>query len=118
VTVDESDFDRYTLVFLRRTDGAPSLTDAEAADLQARHLAFLDEMVAAGRMVVAGPIEDEDDTSLRGICVYACGHEEASRWAATDPWVLAGRLRPDAVTWWTKKDAIAHGLTQVRGAAS
>jgi len=118
VTVDETEFDRYTLVFLRRADDAPSFTDAEVEDLQARHLAFLDEMVAAGRMVVAGPIEDEDDPSLRGICVYACDLEEAGRWAAADPWVLAGRLRPDAVTWWTKKDAIAHGLAQVRGGAS
>ena len=117
MTVDEADFDRYTLVFLRRADDAASFTDAEAEDLQARHLAFLDEMVVAGRMVVAGPIEDEDDPALRGICVYACGLQEACRWAATDPWVLAGRLRPDAVTWWAKKDAIAHGLAQVRGAS-
>jgi uncharacterized protein len=117
VAVDEDAFDRYTLVLLRRPADAPSFTDEEAATLQRQHLAFLDEMVDSGRMVVAGPVEDEADPSLRGICIYACGLDEARRWAESDPAVRAGRLRVEATTWWTKKDAIAQELAQVRGGA-
>ena len=115
--MDEDAFDRYTLVHLRRPDDAPPVTDEEAAELQRGHLAFLDEMVAAGRMVVAGPVQDGADPTLRGICIYACGLDEARGWAESDPAVRAGRLVVEAMTWWTKKDAIAHGLAQVRGGA-
>ena len=64
-------------VLLRRAQGAPPLVEDEAAALQAQHLAYLEELAAAGKLVGAGPFSDQPDESLRGLCVMATTLEEA-----------------------------------------
>ena len=97
----------YQLVLLVRRADAPKLSDAEGEKLQAAHIAHLKKMAAAGKMVVAGPLDDQPDPSLRGICLYKVGSlAEARALAEEDPTVKAGRLRVEVMTWWTEKGAM------------
>jgi uncharacterized protein YciI len=92
-------FDRHTLVLLVRPQGAPELTDEEAAELQDRHLAFRADLRDRGYLVAGGPLDDQDDERLRGISIMACDPETARRLSAADPAVQAGRLRAEVMTW-------------------
>ena len=102
-----TEFDRYTLVILRRPPDAPELSEAELEDIQLRHLAFNADLQDRGIMLAAGPFEDQWDESYRGIAIYTTGLDETRRIATTDPAVIARRLRFDAVTWLTRKGQLA-----------
>ena len=101
------EFDTYTLVLLRRGRRAAELSDDEVERLQSEHLAHLAALRRGGALLVAGPFRDQDDQSMRGVCIYGTGLEEARRHAEQDPAVQAGRLEFDAVTWLTPKGALA-----------
>lgn len=103
------DFDRYTLVILRRPADAPQLPEDELEAIQERHLAFNAELQDRGIMLAAGPFEDQWDESYRGISIYTTDLEETRRIAETDPAVVARRLRFDALTWLTRKGQLASG---------
>ena len=60
------ELDTYTFVLLRRGPRADDYGDEELDELQAAHLAFLDEMRDRGHLVVAGPFRDQDDETKRG----------------------------------------------------
>ncbi|MGC3997758.1 MAG: YciI family protein [Anaeromyxobacter sp.] len=92
------------LVLLLRPEGWKPLPDAEAQAIQAQHLAHLQKMGAAGKLLVAGPFDDQRDPVYRGACIYRVGSvEEARALAEQDPAVRAGRLRVEVLTWWTEK---------------
>ena len=102
--------DRYTFVLMRRGPRAAEFSEAQALELQDAHLAHLDAMATAGKLVGAGPFSDQPDETLRGLCVYACSVEETRALAASDPSVQAGRMAIDVMTWWTPKGTVAfHG---------
>ena len=87
------DFDTYELVLLRRPADVPSHDDAEIDRIHDRHLAFLDEQREAGLLVLAGPVWNQPDEHLRGICLYRVGDLDRARAVAeTDPAVVAGRF--------------------------
>ncbi|MFY9585922.1 MAG: YciI family protein [Actinomycetota bacterium] len=97
------EFDRYTVVILRRPPDATRYSDEELDAIQQRHLAFNADLQDRGIMLAAGPFEDQWDESYRGISIYRTDLEETRRLAAEDPAVLAHRLTFDAVTWLTRK---------------
>jgi uncharacterized protein YciI len=100
------EFDSYAFVILRRGPRAAEY-DGEAAErLQDAHLAHLREMHEAGKLAVAGPFRDQEDETLRGICIYTTPVEEARELAARDPSVRAGRMAVEAMTWLTHKRAL------------
>ena len=101
------ELESYAFVLLRRPANAPGLPDDELSRLQVEHLAYLDELAAAGKLCGAGPFADQPDESLRGLCFYRCGVEEARELAAQDPSVRAGRLEVEVMTWLTKKGSVA-----------
>ncbi|MGN6473745.1 MAG: YciI family protein, partial [Mycobacteriales bacterium] len=75
--------------------------------LQAQHLGHFATMKEAGLMRVAGPLSDQPDESMRGICVYQVGSiDEARRLAESDPAVQAGLFTIDVMTWRTAKGAM------------
>jgi uncharacterized protein len=81
----------YFVGLLRKGERWNDTEGAEAADLTARHLAFLREQIEAGRFVLAGPIMD--DGSLAGILIISAKNiQEARAIAAEAPGVKAGRL--------------------------
>jgi uncharacterized protein len=61
------EFDRYTFVLLRRGPRALEFDEVELDRLQAAHLAHLDAMRERGALLAAGPFEDQDDETKRGI---------------------------------------------------
>ena len=95
-----------TFVLLRRGPRALEYDTAELERLQAGHLAFLESMHAAGHLLVAGPFGDQEDETLRGICVYRTSVEETRRLVGGDPAVQAGRMRAEVMTLWTRRGAL------------
>lgn len=98
-----TEFDRYTLVILRRPPDAPQLSEEELDAIQRRHLAFNADLQDRGVMLAAGPFEDQWDESYRGVSIYRTDLEETRRIASEDPAVQARRLTFDAVTWLVRK---------------
>src|SRR4051812_33164376 len=69
-TQPKIDLERFSFVILRAGDNPPKLSNEESAELQKKHLAHLRAMFDAGRLVVAGPIGDQPDKTMRGFCIY------------------------------------------------
>src|SRR5262249_24725430 len=89
----------YQLVFLVRGD--PSVP-AERRALQERHRGHLKAMHEAGKLVIAGPLLD--DNAIRGICLYKVPTpEEARTLAEADPAVKVGRLKVEVHPWMVQK---------------
>ena len=103
--------ERYTLVFLKRpANGGAKVADPEA--LQRQHIGHLQAMARAGKLVVAGPFDDQTDPRMRGLCVYRTSLDEARRLASDDPAVKAGRLEVEAVSWWVEKGAMTFPIAE------
>ena len=105
-------FDVYTVVVLRRPEGAPDMSDEELDALQARHLAYRAELRRRGVVVVNGPFDEQSDPSYRGMSIFACDRAEAARLSDGDPSVVAGRLAYDVMEWWTRAGSLAFPLTE------
>lgn len=100
------EIDEYTLVLLYRGFNPPKLSEEEGDRLQRQHLGHLEAMKRRGAMLLSGPFSDQPDETLRGLCVYRVGVEEARRLAESDPAVRRGRLRIVAFKWFTRKGAL------------
>lgn len=94
------EFEQFQLVLLKRAPNAPKVSDEEAKELQKKHIGHLEAMHTAGHMVIAGPLSEQPDPTLRGVCLYRVASvAEAKRLAEQDPAVKAGRLVVEAMTW-------------------
>lgn len=95
----------YLVLLKKGPSWTPEATPATRA-LQEAHIANIRAMWKAHKMIVAGPVEDQQG-ELRGIFVFkAASLEEAKAWAASDPAVKAGRLVPVVYPWWVEKRAL------------
>lgn len=92
-------FDRYTVILLTLRPDAPLMTDAEAAELQDRHLAYGAGLQERGLILARGPLTDQDDESLRGFSIWSVDQDTARSHAEGDPAVQAGRLAATVMTW-------------------
>ncbi len=107
-----SELESYVFVLLRRPVDAPAFTERELDALQERHLAYLDRLAESGHLLGAGPLSDQPDESLRGLCFFATTIEEARALVARDPSVQAGRLEAEVMTWSTPKGSVSfHAWT-------
>jgi uncharacterized protein YciI len=103
------EFDEYTLVLLYRGLNPPDLNDEESDRLQRQHLGHLQAMQHRGALLASGPFSDQPDETLRGLCIYGVGLEEARRLAESDPAVRRGRLRIVAFNWYTRRGGLQFG---------
>jgi uncharacterized protein YciI len=103
------DLEQYSFVLLRRGPNAEEFSEEELEQLQERHLAHLRAMRERGDLLVAGPLSDQPDESLRGICVYRTSLEETRRLAEQDPSVQVGRLAVEVMTWWLPAGEVRFG---------
>jgi uncharacterized protein YciI len=104
------EFDSYQLILLRRPDVVPTFDEAKSDLLQGQHLGHFANMKEQGHLKVAGPLRDQADESMRGICLYQVASlEEARRLAELDPAVQAGLYVVDTMAWFTAKGALAFG---------
>ena len=101
------EFDLFAFVLLRWPPGLAPLPDDEEEALQTQHLAYIAELAERGKLVGAGPFEDQEDETLRGLCFYATTVEEARELAQQDPKVRAGRLVVEVMTWWTERGSVS-----------
>lgn len=96
------DLDSYQFGLLRKGPNHGTGTKEEADKIQAGHMANIQSMAKAGKLMAAGPMGDDGD--LRGIFLFkAASLDEAKAMAAEDPAIKAGRLRMDIFTWWGPK---------------
>jgi uncharacterized protein YciI len=97
-TATPEKFTTAYLGFLFRGDKwTPEKTPA-SEELQRAHLANIVRLAEMKKLVVAGPFGD--DTPLRGIFVFRVASiDEARELAATDPAVMAGRLKIEMHPW-------------------
>jgi uncharacterized protein YciI len=103
----------YQLVILQRPEHPREYSEDKLAEIQQAHLAHLRDLAKAGKLLVAGPLDDQPDPRLRGIEIFRVGSlEEAKRLAAEDPAVKAGRLEPVVMTWYTEKGALAFPIAE------
>ena len=100
------ELDSYTFVLLRRGPRADEFDDEELDELQRGHLAFLDRMREEGHLVLAGPFQDQEDKTKRGLCIYRTALDETRRLTEQDPSVRAGRMAVEAMTWLTQKGTL------------
>jgi uncharacterized protein len=100
------ELDAFTFVLLRRGPRAADYTEEDLDEIQAAHLAFLNDMRQQGHLVLAGPFQDQEDETKRGFGLYRTGLEETRRLTEQDPAVKAGRLAVELMTWLTPKGAL------------
>lgn len=104
------EFDKYFLVLLKKGPTWTPGSSEELEALQERHLAHLANMSQAGKLDVAGPVADPDDTDIRGISILPfeefTSMDEARTLVEKDPAIQAGRLRAELMTWYTPKGSI------------
>jgi uncharacterized protein YciI len=79
--------------------------EAEAAKIQAAHLAHLEGLVTSGKAVIVGPMGDNG--RVLGVEVLrATSLDEARRWAEADPAVKAGRVVVELSSWYCQDGII------------
>jgi len=98
-------FDSYYIVFLRRPANPTQYDNAKLEDIQKRHLAHLGELYRSGKAVTAGPFDEQDDETNRGLVIMpaSLGKDEVRKLASDDPAVKAGRLKVEIVRWYFQK---------------
>ena len=93
----------YYVGFLHKGPNWAPQETPETQAIQQAHLANIQKMAEAGKLLVAGPFLD--DGELRGLYVFRVGSmAEAQALAATDPAVKAGRLRLEFHPWFAAKN--------------
>lgn len=105
------EFESYQLVLLQRPEHPREYADDKLEEIQQAHLAHLRHLAESGKLLVAGPLDDQPDPRLRGLALFSVGSlDEARQLASQDPAVKAGRLEVVVMTWHTEKDALAFPL--------
>lgn len=111
---------KYVVVLLRRGPAWSAEKSAESAAIFQGHMAHLDAMAAAGKMVLAGPFDAPAGGEIgtpAGLCIYTVeAREEAERLASEDPAVKAGRFTIEALPWYGPADITYPGMDPFLGA--
>jgi uncharacterized protein YciI len=96
---DERGMRSYVLVVLRT--GPTRVPDGAAREAMfAGHFANMERLAKAGKLVLAGPFEQDPD-GWRGLFVFAVADvEEARQLVATDPVVVQGEMVAEYHRWY------------------
>ncbi|HVI45898.1 MAG TPA: YciI family protein [Chitinophaga sp.] len=101
---DVSNVKRYWMVFLKKGPQC-NQPEEEAARIRQAQYENIARLVKAGKMLVTGPFDNEED--LRGIYIMDCKDSlEAVELVNTDPAVRAGRLVFEVKPWLTEKNSV------------
>ena len=104
------EFDQFTISLLITPPDAPELDEKAAAELQDAHLAFLADLHAAGHLLAAGPLSD-DEGPLRGLSILNVDPERARELKEADPAVRAGRFAVKVIPWMVPAGAVSFSPT-------
>lgn len=98
VGADEYGMRQFVMAFLKAGPNRPQ-DSIKAAELQAAHMANINRMAEAGKLLLAGPFLDDGD--LRGIYIFNVETiEEARALTASDPAIQAGSLVMELKPWY------------------
>lgn len=93
---------RMSVYYLAMLYRGPKWTADETPEVKRifeGHMANIERLFKAGKLVVAGPFEDEGD--LRGLFLLrVASKQEAEELCKSDPAIQAGRLRAELHRWW------------------
>jgi uncharacterized protein YciI len=97
---------KYYFVMLTKGARRNEITDTATINkLQQGHMANMERLHKMGKLVVAGPFDE--DINWRGIFVFDCNTEaEVKTLLATDPAIAAGRLDYEIHAWWTQQGTV------------
>ena len=92
----------YYLALLHRGSAWTPEQTPEVARVLEGHMANIRRLAAEGKLILAGPFDDDGD--LRGLfLLQAASLQEAQELCDSDPAVKAGRLRVELHPWWGPK---------------
>lgn len=95
----------YYFCLLTRGPNSGTGTREERQQAQAAHMANIQRLATAGKILVAGPFMDGGD--WRGIFIFKCANlDEAQALVASDPLIKDGRLKAEIHPWLTMKGNI------------
>jgi uncharacterized protein len=98
-TEPEFEMQTYYFVFLNAVPNRPVLDSARSSEIQAGHMANMNEMFKAGKLRLAGPFLDGGE--MRGIWILDVATEvEARELCSKDPAVINGRLEVVIKKWY------------------
>ena len=102
----ENEMKQYWFVMLSKGKDRDKISDTAVINkLQAGHMANINAMANAGKLLVAGPFGD--DGNWRGIFIFdALPKEEVVQLLMQDPAIKAGRLDYEIHPWWTAKGTV------------
>lgn len=101
-SIDLSKMKTYYMVFLYRGDQWTPEQNATTKAIQEGHLKNISRLAETGKLILAGPFLD--DTNLRGIFLFDAKDEaEVKSLIATDPAIIAGRLRAEIKPWFSRR---------------
>ncbi len=92
------ELDRYQFGMLKRGPKSTAEKTPESQKIQEGHMANINKLARAGKLMAAGPMAEEGD--LRGIFIFkAASLEEARTLASEDPAIKSGRLTLELMDW-------------------
>lgn len=101
----EYEMTTYQFVLLHRGAERSPIGERGIQRLQEERLAWLERLHRDGSLLIEGPLDGGGD--LRGVIVLDAGSiEQAEALLADDPWIAAGRIRPEVHPWWAAKDVL------------
>ncbi|SRR5258708_30112393 len=95
--------EHYVMVFLYRAADAPKISAADSSKIMEGHMGNIQHMAAIGKLLLAGPFED--NAEMRGLYLFKPGvsTDEAKLLVEADPAVKAGRFRYEIHPWFAAK---------------
>ncbi|MCI0337290.1 MAG: YciI family protein [Acidobacteria bacterium] len=92
------DLDNYQFGILKRGPNSTAEKTPESQKIQEGHMANINKMARAGKLIAAGPMAGNGE--IRGIFIFKVASlEEAKSLAAEDPAVQSGRLVIELLNW-------------------
>jgi uncharacterized protein YciI len=74
---------------------------AAAVSLEREHKGFVTSLLASGKAIIAGPLNDTGE--IRGVYIFRAPTAEAAKaWAESDPAVRSGHLLVEMHPWWAE----------------
>ena len=105
IPLDPQSLSVYHFGLIRRGPKWTPERTPETERLQAGHMANINAMAAAGKLVIAGPFENGGEYA--GVFVFkGVSLQEAKDLSAADPAVKAGRLVVDVYPWFIPKNSL------------
>lgn len=93
---------KYTIVFLNKNSEAPTITKEESQKIMEGHMANINAMASAGRLVAAGPFEGGGGLFI----MKTASLDSINKWIAPDPGVQAKRWRIEMLPYFPKHGGV------------